>query len=532
VLTKEVSTLSLFYPPAMSLWFNTAGPCQPHKHYMLPPLTRLPQVERLVQQEGYFVIHAPRQIGKTTTILALADRFTASGRYNSIVLSVEIGAPFDQDIGAAETAILATWRDTSENYLPPELQPPDWGVAPPGQRLRHALQRWAKSSPRPLVLFIDEIDALRDRTLLSCLRQLRDGYASRPQSFPASIGLIGMRDVRDYKVAAGGRDRLNTSSPFNIKVESLTLHNFVASEVTALYQQHTEATGQVFTPAASALAFDLTQGQPWLVNALARQLVEVVVPEPTNPVTPAAIAVAKEILIRRQDTHLDSLAERLQEGRVKAIIEPMLAGLELNKVTNEDIQFVQDLGLCRMDPQGGLTIANPIYREVLPRVLTVAPMASLPQITPAWLLANGEIDLDVLLQSFLAFWLQHGEALLGSASYPEIAPHLVLMAFLHRVVNGGGTLEREYAIGRDRMDLCLRYGLVTLGIELKVWRTGRGDPLSKGLEQLESYLGRLQQSQGWLVIFDRRDTAPALVDRLAAVPMTMPGGSLVTVIRA
>jgi hypothetical protein len=104
-------------------------------------------------------------------------------------------------------------------------------------------------------------------------------------------------------------------------------------------------------------------------------------------------------------------------------------------------------------------------------------------------------------------------------SYPEIAPHLVLMAFLHRVINGstssptgGGTLEREYAIGRDRMDLCLRYGAVTLGIELKVWRTSQSDPLTKGLDQLEGYLQRLNPSEvvGGLVIFDRLAAAPAL----------------------
>jgi hypothetical protein len=236
-------------------------------------------------------------------------------------------------------------------------------------------------------------------------------------------------------------------------------------------------------------------------------------------------------LIRRQDTHLDSLAERLRENRIKAVIEPMLAGLELGNIPNEDIQFIQDLGLCRMDPQGGLVIANPIYREVLPRVLTVTPMASLPQIAPTWLTTAGELDVDILLHSFLDFWLQHGEALLKSASYPEIAPHLVMMAFLHRVVNGGGTLEREYAIGRDRMDLCLRYGEVILGIELKVWRTGKANPLTKGLPQLESYLNRLKQSSGWLVIFDCRQNAPALEDRITTEPALTASGQQVTVIR-
>jgi hypothetical protein len=221
-----------------------------------------------------------------------------------------------------------------------------------------------------LVVFIDEIDSLQDQPLISVLRQLRDGYRSRPEHFPSSVGLIGLRDVRDYKVASGGSDRLNTASPFNIKVSSITLRNFHASEVAELYQQHTEATGQLFTPESAATAFDLTQGQPWLVNALAKEVVEKLVKDRSIAIIKEHILQAKEILIARQDTHLDSLADRLREPRVKAIIEPMLAGLELGDIPNDDIQFVLDLGLCTIHPQGGLMMANPIYREVLPRVLS------------------------------------------------------------------------------------------------------------------------------------------------------------------
>lgn len=210
----------------------------------------------------------------------------------------------------------------------------------------------------------------------------------------------------------------------------------------------------------------------------------------------------------------------------------MLAGLELGDVPNDDIQFVIDLGLCKMDPLGGLTIANPIYREVLPRVLTVTPMASLPQIAPTWLTQKGELNTDALLQAFLKFWRQHGEPLFGSAAYHEIAPHLVLMAFLHRVINGGGTLEREYALLSDRMDLCLKYGKVTLGIELKTWRNKKGDPQKDGLEQLDSYLARLGVDNGWLVIFDRRTKAPAIEERLSTQVTTTKNKRSITIIRA
>jgi DNA polymerase III delta prime subunit len=432
---------------------------------MLHPLTRLPNLERLIVQHNYFVIHAPRQVGKTTAMLALAKQLTDSGQYTAVMLSVEVGAPFSHNIEGAENAILGAWRDNISVRLPTEFQPPGWAETESGQKIRSALQAWAQASLRPLTIFIDEIDALQDEALISILRQLRDGYPNRPKAFPQSVGLIGLRDVRDYKVASGGSDRLNTSSPFNIKVRSLTMRNFNAEEVIELYEQHTQDTGQKFTPEAMALAFELTQGQPWLVNALAKEAVEELVTDASIPITTEHILQAKEILIQRQDTHLDSLAERLRENRVKAIIEPILAGQELSVTPNDDRQYLVDLGLLIRDPAGGLAIANPIYREVLPRVLALGPQDSLPIISPTWLNERGEINTSALLDAFLAFWLQHGEALLKSASYPEIAPHLVLMAFLHRVVNGGGTLEREYAIGRDRMDLCLRYGRVTLGIE-------------------------------------------------------------------
>jgi type II secretory pathway predicted ATPase ExeA len=499
---------------------------------MLPPTVRVPQVEQLIAQENYFVIHAPRQTGKSTAMLSLAQQLTESDRYTAVMLSVEVGSPLSHDLDRAEVAIIATWKRTASVWLPAELQPPDWSNLTAGQRIGEALQRWAVSSSRPLAIFIDEIDSLQNETLLSVLRQLRDGYPSRPRAFPQSVGLIGLRDVRDYKVASGGSDRLNTASPFNIKVKSLTLRNFNAAEVAELYTQHTTETGQIFTAAAIAHAFELTQGQPWLVNALVKEIVEELVTDPTQAITVEHFQQAKEILIQRKDTHLDSLAERLREPRVRAIIEPMLAGQGLGNTPDDDRQFLVDLGLVRRDPEGGLVMANPIYREVVPRVLTGGTQDSLPRIAPTWLTADGELDSQRLLEAFLAFWRQHGEPLLRSAAYHEIAPHIVLMAFLHRVANGGGTLDREYAIGSDRMDICLRYRQTTLGMELKVWRNKRPDPIKKGLEQLDGYLSRLGLETGWLVIFDQRSGQPAIEERTTTEIKKTTNGRTVTVIRA
>ena len=140
-------------------------------------------------------------------------------------------------------------------------------------------------------------------------------------------------------------------------------------DVNRLYQQHTDATGQVFTSEAVNLAFHLTQGQPWLVNAIAKEIVEYIAKDPAIEINVDLIEQAKEILIKRQDTHLDSLAERLREDRVRIIVEPILSGQELVNTPEDDLRYVLDLGLCNRDSRGGIQIANPIYREVIPKVL-------------------------------------------------------------------------------------------------------------------------------------------------------------------
>ena len=192
---------------------------------MLPAERRLPGVERLVERQHYFVVHAPRQAGKTTTLRALADALVAGGRYAAVLVTAEQGAALEEDIGAAEVAMLAEWTSVAKG-LPPSLRPPAWPDAPKGDRIRAALEAWAEACPRPLVVFIDEIDALRDDVLVSVLRQLRAGHRRRPEHFPWSLALVGLRDVRDYKVSGDERGRLGTASPFNIKVESLTLRDF------------------------------------------------------------------------------------------------------------------------------------------------------------------------------------------------------------------------------------------------------------------------------------------------------------------
>ena len=520
--------------------FNTSGPCLPEYHYMVPALERLPEAPGLVAQLGYFVVHAPRQTGKTTTLRALADELTATGEYAALHFSCEVGEAAGDNYGGAQRGVLSRIRGRAETALPPELRPPPWPQAPDETMLGEALRAWARVCPRPLVLFFDEIDALRGASLISVLSQLRDGFNERPHAFPASVALCGLRDVCDYKAAGGDPSRLGTASPFNIKLKSLRLGNFTPEDVRELYGQHTAETGQTFTPDSLDRAVELTGGQPWLVNALAREIVDKLAVPATQPITAEHLEQAKERLILARATHLDSLAAKLVEPRVHRVIEPVLAGtLARLDPYDDDLRYTRDLGLVA--PTAPVRIANPIYHEVITRVLGTDTEINVVADPRSFVLDDGRLNFDLLLREFAEFWGEHGDVLTEGVIYHEVAPQLVLMGYLHRIVNGGGHVCREYGIGRGRIDLLIRWPYRDAfgkqrwqreAIELKVWRNGEPDPLAKGLTQLDGYLDRLGLDTGTLVIFDRRPNAAPLPERTRFEHTTSPSERPITVLRA
>ncbi|WP_437947913.1 ATP-binding protein [Sorangium sp. So ce296] len=482
---------------------------------MLPTHRRLPDVRRLIDQRESFVVHAPRRVGKTTSFLALAEELTAEGRHVALLVSTLSGADRPDEPGGADLALLHALEQAARAQLPSEQQPPPRPEAQPGGRLNAALRAWARALRRPLVVFFDDVDAFPGSAMDDVLRQLLRASLGQPaEAAPWTLALLGLHGGPERWSAAAGHTDPGAPEPILHAVRSITLPDFTRDDVAELYQQHTEATGQRFERAAVERAFALSRGQPWLVNALAKLLVEQLDVDRARPVALADVERAGELLLAARGTPLDRLSQRLQAPRIRAVFEPMIAGTRPEALSEEDILLVAQLGLVRQVPGGSMEVANPIYRELIARTLALASRASLPHLPPTWLRADGRLDLERLLDAFVGFWRRHGEALLTSAS-PEIAPYMVMTAFLDRVASGGGTLERAYGIGRGRMDLCLRYGPEVLGLTLKVWREGGADPLAEGLEQLEDHLAGLEARAGWLVLFDQRNGIPPVEERLA-----------------
>ncbi|HUX40083.1 MAG TPA: ATP-binding protein [Rectinemataceae bacterium] len=491
----------------MARFFNTTGPCNPEKHYILPPEARLvrAQLDRYIGDELYWVLHAPRQSGKTTFLQSWMRKINAEGKALACYVSVERCQEFP-DAADAIPAVCAAIREYADAFIGPALTPA-LPQAEPASALSAILKDWAALvAPKPLVVLFDEVDVLQDQALVSFLRQLRGGFAMRGiGTFPVSVALVGMRDLRDYLIRSKDGVALNPGSPFNIKEDSATLSSFSAEDVRGLVGQHSAETGQVFSVEAMALVYELTRGQPWLVNALCKKCVWQLCPK-GEPVGVDQIEAARELLIQERAVHLDSLVERLRDPRVKRIVQSIMVGESDPTLTNgDDFRLTLDLGLVTME-RGSPAIANPIYRETIARVLSQGMQDAIPAPEFRWQRPDGSLDMEALLREFQRFWRRHADLWEEKADYTEAFPHLLLMAFLQRVVNGGGRIEREYAAGRGRMDLAILYGGAWSIIEIKLVHPGdgRAATVAEGLGQVLRYRDSIDRGAGaWLVIFDR-----------------------------
>jgi len=502
--------------------FNTAGPSVAADHYMIDPLRRLdlPEVEMLLDDKRYFVLHAPRQTGKTTCLLALMQHINARGNYSALYVNIEAAQVARGNVERGMRTVVTQIAGQAEVHLG-ETYFRGWAQealkqAGPEGALIDMLARWARNSgAKPTVLMLDEVDALVGDTLISLLRQIRSGYAQRPTNFPQTVILCGVRDVRDYRIHTAQQEIITGGSAFNIKAESLRLGNFTREEVESLYAQHTHETGQSFASEIFSELWEDTQGQPWLVNALGYEMTwrDKVARNRSIPITLERYQAARERLIQSRITHLDQLTDKLREARVHRVIAPLLVGESAGSgITVDDQQYVVDLGLIETRPQ--VRIANRIYQEVIPRELISVEQSVIAHQTSWYLNSDNRLDMIKLLSAFQQFFREHSESWVERFDYKEAGPQLLLQAFLQRIVNGGGRINREYGLGRGRTDLLLEWPIdpqqAYLGpiqrvvIELKILHNSLETTLKKGLKQTTDYAQRCQADEAHLIIFDRR----------------------------
>jgi len=502
-------------------FFNTAGPVNQPEHYKVDPLGRwdLAEILNLVEQRKYFILHAPRQTGKTSSLLALQEYLNNEGKYFAIYTNFEVGQASRNDIQRSIKAVVTGLLDDVRILLKGNFDFKHvlkiYEEVDAENGLNNILTYLSEMIKKPVVLFIDEIDALVGDTLISVLRQLRAGYSKRPQSFPSTMILCGVRDIKDYRIQTSGQDIITGGSAFNIKAKSLRLGNFSKDDVINLYLQHTQETGQKFAEECFDLVMDYTDGQPWLVNALANEVTYEMKEnrDPAITITARMLEEAKERLILSRQTHLDQLADKLKEDRVRRVVLPMILG-EAFEYKVDDVEYCLDLGLIKKTAEG-LVISNSIYQEVIPRELTEMNQQNfLSMFRPDWVDSDGKLNVTTLLALFKDFWAENAGIWASNIQgYQEAAPQLVTQAFLQRVANGSGFINREYGISKKRTDLMLKWKYEKDGqtifqkivMELKV--IGKKQNYEKvkedALIQTATYAKLCGSDEAHILIFDR-----------------------------
>jgi hypothetical protein len=509
----------------MERTFNTAGPTEPDDHYCIDPLTRLDfaEIRALIDGKRYFVLHAPRQTGKTTTLRAMMQVFNAEGHYACVYANIEPAQAARNDATRGISAACSRIARSIDIHTP-GLDMNEWMLTegnrqPAETQLSYLLDHWAQVAGKPTILFLDEVDTLVGDTLISLLRQIRAGYADRPALFPQSIILCGVRDIRDYRMHLDGQV-ITGGSAFNIKAESLRMGDFSEAEVRELWDQHTTETGQTFDPAIFTNLWADTQGQPWLVNALGRQVTwkDHTKRDRNVPITLSDYQAGREALILRRDTHLDQLADKLREPRVHSVISAILTGeTDTMSVRPDDIDYVRDLGL--IGPRPGIRIANRIYQEVIPRELAYNYQDMIPNQETAWYIqADHYLNMTKLLEAFQQFFREHADTWIPGLDYKEAGPQVLMQAFLQRIINGGGRITREYALGRKRTDLLIEWPLdpsqgmhgplQRVVIELKIRRGALDTLIDHAISQAVDYTRRVGADDTHLVVFDRNPNTP------------------------
>ena len=500
-------------------FFTTEGPVNCADHYCLPPLAlflELAELLTLIDQKKYFLLHAPRQTGKTTCLLALAETLNREGRYRAVYANIEGAQAYrenvDKGMATAVTDIFPAWaQDLTGDTVALDPARAASAQTPHGSAFGVFLTRWCSQLSQPLVLLLDEVDALVGDTLISLLRQLRAGYPKRPTLFAETVILCGVRDLQDYRIHSSSEKSVITGgSAFNIKAKSLRLAIFSQRGTATLLLEHTQETGQVFHAGSSRPGVGIDSGAALAVNALAYTACFELESgrERSQPITAEQIQVAREQLIlsvlRIWTSWLTS-----SKSHGCGAWRSRCCGVrsEDEDTTRYDFQYVLDLGLepgrgRPPDRQSHLPGGDPAGidpdRPVEPGSAAADRLVCTPQRAARPAQAVGCLS-ALLSREFRS---------LGGALRLQGGRAAIALAVLQRIVNGGGRVEREYGLGRGRTDLLVVWfhpdGVQRVVIELKLLYKSLAATLAEGLRQTWEYADRCGAAEAHLVIFDRR----------------------------
>jgi hypothetical protein len=495
--------------------FNTTGPCIPSEHYMLPVLPHQPKVEELIEDKYYFTLKAPSQSGKTTFLNFLTDKINSEGSYYALNCSLKsLRFDFDEDLAMTKlfslinqalylsTVTQIKEKSDSYNFFPTKN---DTDI-----KISMLLSKLSEELDKDLIVFFDDADCLSGDGLISFSGQIRDAYLTRHKpghKFPRSIVFAGekMSEISDYFVQIRLKsdltcsDSIGMASPSSLIKDDLTLANFTSDEIVRLFCQHTEASGQIFEPEVTERVWLWSEGQPWLVNALAFEAVNIILKKDySKTITKEIIEQAADTLIQRRDTHVYSLSSQLKEFRANRVIDEVISDKsgysKDHSVDHEILKSANRINQRAIPTEDGF-IRNYSYPH---------KMELQSALTHRWVDVC-KLDMASLLKEFQQDYLWNFHVIHDVYSYNDSFAHIFCFTYLLGVFKSVKEIRiREIGFFKGRIYLVAEYKQQLYPVQLAIKASNKFVDLrtKNCLKQLYSVMNRFLVKEGWLVIFD------------------------------
>ena len=466
--------------------FNTSGPNIPEKHYTLPRLDWVEQGKKLIYDERYFTIWAPRQTGKSTYFRFLAEALQQEG-YKVCHVNFE---SFKEE--SKEDFLIRL-----NNALTDQ-----WGILFQKETLASVFEQIEGLKNEKCVLIIDEVEGINPDFFGQFLHAIRNAYHSRNNHALKSVVLVGVSNIVGVVK--------DNASPFNV-TDNLNIPYFTDEETLELLNQHERETGQLFAPSVKAKISDITANQPGLVNGFAAKLVD---NNPKKPLIDYAdyIVVENDYLKFSLDKNISNIINKGENHR--AFVENLLFTEEKVEfqIYRENIKELYVNGIIMPDKDGYIRFRVPLYRKCLYKAFYPYTNGEAKRIGSTidideYFSPQGDLYIEKVIENYKKYALRrkfkyfqeknkHGEYITLKEATLVYSFETYLNAFLS-MVDGKTYLEAHTGVGRT--DLIITVNNEEFVVEAKVY----SDIVKfrKGKQQLAQYAKSLSLSSAIYLVF-------------------------------
>jgi hypothetical protein len=500
----------------MAKEFNTEGKCRPDLHFMADTTAKFDAIMDLIKKGKYFIIHRPRQYGKTTMLFKLLYALNEDADYITFNTSFQ---------GVGDDVFLDEQRFCPMFLELLEAETKEWQHPRLADFLSEAKQRVTNLKDlsktitelvglagKKLVLFIDEVDKSSNNQLfVSFLAMLRDKYLRRELSSDATfyaVVLAGVYDVKSLKIKIRSDDEKKYNSPWNIAADFDVNMDLQPNEIKPMLDDYALENGVAMdTIKIAEHLFYYTSGYPFLVSKICK-IIDEKMPEVRSRKAWAVEDVdhAVERLLQEHNTNFDTVVKNLENYPELYHLTAQLI-LESQALSYDALDPMINLGVLHgIFTKNGTSLAihNRIYAEVIANYMTARAMRTqLPssgyEYSGIYMLPGGHLNVEKVLLRFQN--LLKEEYSQKDRDFLERQGRLIFLAFLKPILNGHGYSFKEPQISEEkRLDIVITLNRHKYVVELKLWRGEQAH--KKGLIQLVDYLNRQGLDTGYLVIFD------------------------------